>query len=57
MIKIENLKKNWCPVCNQELNWNEERELLECSQCDYAITKEQFTDYKLDTNSFLSSLF
>lgn len=44
MAKIENLKKNLCPECGLELNWDSEDELLKC-ECGYNITEDLFKDF------------
>lgn len=44
-MKIENLKKNKCPECSSEMNWNAIDELLICEKCTFSLTEDQFTDY------------
>jgi len=44
-MKIENLKKNKCPECGGEMNWNAVEELLICEKCTFSLTEDQFTDY------------
>ena len=44
-MKIENLKKNKCPECGREMNWNTVEELLICVKCTFSLTEDQFTDY------------
>jgi len=44
-MKIENLKKNKCPECGAEMNWNAIEELLVCEKCAFSLTEDQFTDY------------
>jgi len=44
-MKIENLKKNKCPKCEGEMNWNTFEELLICEKCLFGLTEYQFIDY------------
>lgn len=46
-MNIENLKKNKCPKCNDDLFWDKYEELLKCS-CGVYLDENQFKDYMDD---------
>lgn len=46
-MNIENLRKNKCPNCNDDLFWDKYEELLKCS-CGVYMNENQFKDYMDD---------
>lgn len=46
-MNIENLRKNKCPNCNDDLFWDKYEELLKCS-CGVYLNENQFKDYMDD---------
>lgn len=46
-MNIENLRKNKCPKCNDDLFWDKYEELLKCS-CGVYLNENQFKDYMDD---------
>ena len=41
MFNLRNLKDNRCPVCGEDLDWNNKKKILECS-CGFTLTEEEF---------------